>query len=71
MKGWIVIGEYSNDADAHIAAGMLEDNDIAVVIDSPSMATLYAAGSTWAPVRLFVPEQDARKAAELLKKHGD
>ena len=36
-----------------------------------AMSTLYGAGATWAPVRLYVAEADAGRAADLLREHGD
>lgn len=69
--GWQVAAEYTAAPEAHIAAGMLEEHGIDVIVDSPTMGTLYGAGSTWAPVLLYVPESEAERAAALLAEHGD
>ena len=70
-QGWVAVAQYSSSTEAHIAAGMLEDNGIDVIIDSPVMSTLYGAGSTWAPVVVYVPQAQYERAAELLQTHGD
>ena len=67
----IAIAEYSDARQASIAAGMLENNGIHCTVVDDAMSTLYGAGSTWAPVRLFVPEADADEARRLLREHGD
>lgn len=66
-----IIAQFSTEAEAHIAKGMLENEGIAVFIEPNTMATLYAAGATWSPIRLFVADNDAEKARELLEKHND
>ncbi len=71
MTDFIVAAEFSNEIDASIAAGMLADNGIETQILSNNMATLYAAGSTWAPVRLMVPSGCLAEARRLLLEHGD
>lgn len=71
MTDFIVAAEFSNEIDASIAAGMLADNGIEAQILSNNMATLYAAGSTWAPVRLMVPSDCLAEARCLLHEHGD
>lgn len=67
----VVVAEFSNACEASIAAGMLENNGISCNVVDDAMATLYGAGSTWAPVRLYVAEADAERAAALLREHSD
>lgn len=67
----VVVAEFSNAREASIAAGMLENNGIRCNVVDDAMATLYGAGSTWAPVRLYVAEADAERAAALLREHSD
>lgn len=73
MKGNapVVVAEFTNSRDAAIAAGMLENNGIACHVMDDAMSTLYGAGATWAPVRLYVAEADAGRAADLLREYGD
>lgn len=71
MADFIVAAEFNNEIDASIAAGMLADNGIEAHILSNNMATLYAAGSTWAPVQLMVPSDCLDEARRLLQEHGD
>ena len=66
-----VIAEFTTDTQAHIAKGMLEAEGIPAAIESSHMATLYAAGATWSPIRLLVPDADAERARQLLVQHKD
>lgn len=66
----VVVAEFSNAREASIAAGMLENHGISCHVVDDAMATLYGAGSTWAPVRLYVAEADAERAAALLREHS-
>lgn len=68
---WITIAEFSTEAPAAIAAGMLRSSGIEVSVGADRMSTLYGAGSTWAPVTLSVPAAQAEEAARLLREHGD
>lgn len=67
----VVAAEFTNARDAAIAAGMLENHDIECHVMDDAMSTLYGAGATWAPVRLYVAEDDAECAAALLREHSD
>lgn len=67
----VAIAEFSNARDASIAAGMLENHGIRCHVADDAMSTLYGAGATWAPVRLFVAAAEAEQAVELLRQHGD
>lgn len=69
--GMVVVAEFTNSRDAAIAAGMLENNGISCHVMDDAMSTLYGAGATWAPVRLFVDKAEAERAAALLREHGD
>lgn len=63
--------EFSDASSAEIAKGMLESEGISAYVDAPIMASLYGAGLTWAPVKLFVNDDDYDAAVVLLKNHGD
>lgn len=65
------IAEFSTEPQAAIAANMLIDNGINAVVPPNNMGTLYGAGTTWAPFVLYVPEEDANRALQLLREHGD
>ncbi|MBP3535906.1 MAG: DUF2007 domain-containing protein [Muribaculaceae bacterium] len=65
------IGEYNDEREASIVAGMLVNNGIDAYVDGSIMTTIYAAGSTWAPVRVMVPSDRAAEAAALLREHRD
>lgn len=67
----VVAAEFTNARDAAIAAGMLENHDIECHVMDDAMSTLYGAGATWAPVRLYVAEDEAERAAALLHEHSD
>ncbi len=67
----VVAAEFTNARDAAIAAGMLENHDIECHVMDDAMSTLYGAGATWAPVRLYVAEDEAERAAALLREHSD
>lgn len=68
MSGWIQIAEFSSDAEAYIAAGMLRSHGIDAVVGADRMSTLYGSGLTWAPITLSVPGEQADEAIKLLKK---
>lgn len=70
MNNYISI-PFNNEVDARIAAGMLQQHDIAAIVESNNMSTLYGSGSTWSPVLLWIPAAAYAAAAELLKSHGD
>ena len=71
MAEFITVAEFSDEPSAYIAQGMLANNGIEAVVEPSLMASMYAAGNTWAPVRLSVPVEQARRAAELLKESQD
>ncbi len=68
---WTLVAEFDTEPPAYIAAGMLEANGIAARVESQNMTTIYGAGATWAPVRLFVHTSEAQKAEELIADHND
>ena len=70
-KSWEVAASFSTPPEAHIAKGMLEAEGIPCQIQAPLMATLYGAGSTWAPVELLVPAAYLDRAHTLLDAHHD
>ncbi len=67
----VMVATFSLEPDAYIAHGMLVNNGIDAYVETNSMATLYGAGSTWAAIKLLVPEKDFDRAVELLREHGD
>ena len=67
----LVAAEFDNERDAAIAAGMLENNGIRAIVDGSIMTTIYAAGATWAPVKLYVADGDIEAAKKLLEQHKD
>lgn len=71
MERPTLIADFSNGRDAAIAEGMLKSYGIETYVVDDAMSTLYGAGATWAPVRLYVPEAEAARAAELLRSHAD
>lgn len=71
MKNPVLAAQFSTPMQANIACGMLESAGIAAFVVSDEMATLYGAGATWAPVRLYVEADEFEHATELLKEHGD
>lgn len=68
---WALVAEFSDEPQATIAQGMLENHGIATWLETNRMSTLYAAGSTWAPVKLYVEASQLAEARELLSTHGD
>lgn len=71
MSEWVVVAEYTTEAQARVVAGMLCDNDIEAIVGSSHMTTLYGAGATWAPVTVSVEASQVQKALLLLRQHGD
>lgn len=71
MNSFVLAANFSNEVEARIAQGMLDNNGIESIVEPDSMATLYGAGSTWAPIRLLVRESDQKRALELLEQHRD
>lgn len=70
-KNFAAVAEFDNERQASIAAGMLRNNGIEAFVDGSIMGTLYGAGATWAPVRLFVPADKAEEASALLAENKD
>lgn len=70
-RQWVLAAEFSGEPDAFIAKGMLENAGIAAYVEPNNMSTLYGAGTTWAPVRLFVGADDLSRARELLRRSND
>lgn len=64
---WVTLTSCSTTADAHIAAGLLQANDIPVVINNETIANVYPMTDSWAPVEIMVPTELADEARKLLK----
>ena len=67
----VLAAQFSGEPEAYMAQGMLAENGIEAFVQPDSMATLYGAGATWAPIKLFVGEDNLEKALVLLREHGD
>ncbi len=65
------VASFNTEAEAYIAKGMLADHGIEAITGPDHMTTLYGAGSTWAPVELYVRDQDFDRARALLEEHAD
>lgn len=70
-NSWQTIASFNTEPEAYIAAGMLRSNGIDAVVGADRMATLYGAGSTWAPITLSVPAGQAEQARTLLVQARD
>lgn len=67
----VAAAQYSTEPEAYIACGMLRDEGVDAYVESNNMATLYGAGSTWAPIQVMVPHGQLDLALTLLRKHRD
>ena len=63
-----VINQYSNQAEAFIDRGFLISRGIPAEVQSDALSELFPApGSGTGSIDLIVPDQDAVRAARLLK----
>ena len=60
---WVTLTSCSTTA----AAGLLQANDIPVVINNETIANVYPMTDSWAPVEIMVPDELADEARKLLK----
>jgi hypothetical protein len=74
VNDWVEIGDASNEAEAHLAAGRLEEAGI----ETQLVPSVYAPGAwltgarpQWTPVRILVPPQRAAEARSLLDEIAD
>jgi hypothetical protein len=67
MEGWTVIGRYYSVAEAYIAKGLLENENIPVIVTNATISTIYPMTDTWASVELLVPDACADAAKTLLE----
>ncbi len=65
---WIEIASFSSIPEAYIAKGRLESEDIPVVINNATIASVYPMTDTWAPLQLLVPAELKDKALRILEK---
>ena len=65
------VATFRTEAEAYIAKGMRADHGIESMTGPDNMTTLYGAGSTWAPVDLYVRDADFEEARRLLEAHSD
>ncbi len=64
----IAIAEFTNSINASIAKGLLESNDIPCRTNDSALNSLYPV-ATSAYVQLFVAEEQAQTATNLLREH--
>lgn len=64
----IAIAEFTNSINASIAKGLLESNGFACRTNDSALNSLYPV-ATSAYVQLFVAENQAQAAINLLKEH--
>lgn len=69
--GWQTVATYSDRNTAFICKGMLETNDIPVMLTNATISSVYPMTDTWAAIELQVPPQLAGRAKELLRLNGD
>ncbi len=62
----VLLGTYANAADAYIAKGVLETNDIPAVVNDVNISTIYGGLLPDLDARLYVRAVDYKKAIGLL-----
>lgn len=63
----IVIREFSNDIEAHIAKGVLESNGIACILNNEIMSSVYPLTlSSIGYIKLLVRQEDVAQANMVL-----
>lgn len=68
----IVIREFTNDFEAHIAKGALENNGIACILNNEIMSSVYPLTlSSIGYIKLLVREEDVAQANEILEDSED
>lgn len=65
-QSWIRIASFTTIEDAYIVKGMLESNDIPVVVNNVTISTVYPMTDTWTPIELLVPKIFEAKALQLI-----
>lgn len=68
---WTRIAEFVSLDEAYIVKGMLEANDIPVVVNNATLASVYPLTDTWTPIEILVPENMACKAKDLMNVESD
>ncbi len=64
----VVIREFANDYEAHIAKGVLESNGIACIINNEIMSSVYPLALTSIGyIKLLVRQEDATQANKILE----
>ncbi|MCH5221386.1 MAG: DUF2007 domain-containing protein [Muribaculaceae bacterium] len=66
-----IVAQFSNEPDAFLAKARLAANEIAAWVEPNTMATLYGAGATWAPINLYVRNEDIERALKVLSSNTD
>ncbi len=69
--GWVLFGETSDEAEAYIVKGLLEDNDIPCHIigyRTPYMVTIDRSFTNY---KLLVPEEELEKAEFIYNGYGE
>ncbi|MDE7397638.1 MAG: DUF2007 domain-containing protein [Muribaculum sp.] len=67
----VLIGTYANAADAYIAKGVLETNDIPAVVNDANISTIYGGLLPDLDARLYVRATDYDKAKILLSSDSN
>lgn len=64
----VVIREFANDFEAHIARGVLESNGIACIINNEIMSSVYPmAHTSIGYIKLLVRQEDEVQANKILE----
>ena len=63
----ILFNAYPTDADAYIAKGVLETNDIPCIVENEIMATMLSGFGGMGGYRLMIFRRDLGAATELLR----
>jgi len=63
---WVTVATYSSSSEAYIAKGLLESNDIPVVMENATISSVYPMTDTWTPLGLLVPADKLDEAKKLL-----
>lgn len=65
-----LVNQYPTEVEASIDAGMLRSNGIEAQVRTNGLSGLFP-GTTVGGAAIYVPEDQAEKAQQLLEQHGD
>lgn len=67
-----VLATYTEPAEAHIVAGMLQSHGLHPVIQQGAMSSLYPAPLSGSfPIAVLIPQAEEQEALALLRQHHD